>query len=156
MWLISEFVELNHRLSREKRQEALGCRVESIPKRHKTKPVFDLGPGKEGSLLEGFAGSYRSQEGLVWADERLKGAGFTKREEGNRVSYRREMVGYHLYADPRPDTRINIYVYPREKEGVMRKRRPSSPFPVLVDLPNTWKHDLEEKLASKIRKHCHE
>jgi len=25
-----------------------------------------------------------------------------------------------------------------------------------MDLPNTWKHDLEEKLASKIRKYCHE
>ena len=123
---------------------------------HKTKPVFVIGPGIEGGLLEGFAGIYRSQEGLDWAEERLKGVGFTKREEGNRVSYRREMVGYHLYADPRPDTRIHIYVYPREKEGLKRKRRPSSPFPILVDLPNTWKHDLEEKLASKIRKNCHE
>jgi len=66
------------------------------------------------------------------------------------------MVGYHLYADPRPGTRINIYVYPGEKEGARRKRRSSSPFPVLVGLPNTWKHDLEEKLASKIRKNCHE
>jgi hypothetical protein len=123
---------------------------------HKAEPVFFLGPGKEGRLLEGFAGSFRSQEGLEWAEERLKGVGFTKREEGNRVSYRREMVGYHLYADPRPDACINIYVYPREKEGVQRKRRDSSPFPVLVGLPNTWKHDLEEKLASKIRKYCHE
>jgi len=25
-----------------------------------------------------------------------------------------------------------------------------------MDMPNTWKHDLEEKLASKIRKYCHE
>jgi len=58
------------------------------------------------------AGNYRSQEGLEWGEERLKGVGFTKREEGNRVSYRREMDGYHMYADPRPDTRINIYVYP--------------------------------------------
>ena len=122
----------------------------------KTEPVFVIGPGIEGGLLEGFAGSSCSQEGLEWAEERLKGVGFTKREEGNQVSYRREMVGYHLYADPRPDTRIHIYVYPREKEGLKRKRRPSSPFPVLVDLPNTWKHDLEEKLASKIRKNCHE
>jgi len=123
---------------------------------HTTEPVFVIGPGVEGGLLEGFAGSYRSREGLAWAEERLKGAGFTKREEGNRVSYRREMVGYHLYADPRPDTRINIYVYPGEKEGVKRKRRPGSPFPILLGLPNAWKHDLEEKLASKIRKNCHE
>jgi hypothetical protein len=128
----------------------------TILKRHKTQPVFVTGPGKEGPLLEGFAGSYRSQEGLEWAEERLKGVGFTKRKEGNLVSYRREMVGYYLYADPRPDTCINIYVYPREKEGVKRTRRSGSPFPVLVDLPNTWKHDLEEKLASKIRKYCHE
>ena len=123
---------------------------------HKTEPVFVIGPGVEGGLLEGFAGICRSQEGLEWAEKRLKGVGFTKREEGNRVSYRRGMGGYHLYADPRPDTRINIYVYPREKEGEMRIRRPSSPFPILVDLPNTWKHDLEEKLASKIRKFCRE
>ena len=115
MWLISDFVELDRLRSRENRQEALRCREESIPKRRNTKPVFDIGPGKEGGVLEGFAGSYRSREGLEWADQRLKGVGFTKREEGNRVSYRREMVGYHLYADPRPDTRINIYVYPREK-----------------------------------------
>jgi len=129
--------------------------VERDP-RHKTEPVFVIGPGIEGGLLEGTAGGYRSREGFEWAEERLKGVGFTKREDGNRVSYRREMVGYHLYADPRPDNRINIYVYPREKEGVKRKRRPGSPFPVLVDLPNSWKHDLEEKLASKIRKYCHE
>jgi len=149
-------MELDHLPSRINRQEALGSREESILMRHRTDLVIDIGPGKEGGLLEGFAGSYRSQEGLEWAEERLKGVGFTKREEGNRVSYRREMVGYHLYADPRPDTRINIYVYPREKEGVKRKRRSGSPFPVLMDLPNTWKHDLEEKLASKIRKYCHE
>jgi hypothetical protein len=31
-----------------------------------------------------------------------------------------------------------------------------NPFPVLMDMPNTWKHDLEEKLASKIRKYWHE
>ena len=124
--------------------------------RHKTEPVFVIGPGIEGGLLGGFAGSCRSQEGLAWAEERLKGVGFTKCEVGNRVSYRRGMGGYHLYADPRPDTRINIYVYPGEKEGVKRKRRPSSPFPFLVDMPNTWKHDLEEKLASRIRKCCHE
>jgi hypothetical protein len=156
MWLISDFLEFDRLRSRENRQEALGCREEVIPKRHKAKPIIDIGPGKDGGLLERFAGSYRSQEGLEWADERLKGVGFTKGEEGNRVSYRREMIGYHLYADPRPDTRINIYVYPGEKEGVRRKRRSDSPFPVLVDLPNTWKHDLEEKLASKIRKYCHE
>ena len=107
-------------------------------------------------MLEGVAADSRSPEGLEWAEERLKGVGFTKREEGNWVSYRREMVGYRLYADPRPDTRIEIYVYPKEKEGLMRKRRSGSPFPILVGLPNTWKHDLEEKLASKIRKYCHE
>ena len=47
--------------------------------------VFDIGPGKEGGLLEGFAGSYRSQEGLEWAEERLKGDWFHKargRESG--------------------------------------------------------------------------
>lgn len=59
---------------------------------YRTELVFDIGPGKEGGLLEGFAGSYRFQEGLEWAEERLKGVGFTKREEGNRVSYRREIV----------------------------------------------------------------
>jgi hypothetical protein len=137
-------------------QEAPGCREESISRCRETKPVFEIGPGKEGGVLEGFAGSYCSQAGLGLAEDRLKRAGFTKREEGSRVSYRREMIGYHLYADPRPDTLIHIYVYPREKEGVRRKRRPGSPFPVLVNLPNTWKHDLEEKLASKIRKYCHE
>jgi len=131
----------------------MGDGVNCVPR---TEPVFVIGPGIEGGLLEGFAGGCCSQAGLELAEERLKGVGFTKREEGNRVSYRREMIGYLLYADPRPDTRINIYVYPGEKEGVRRKRRPGSPFPVLVDLPNTWKHDLEEKLASKIRKHCHE
>ena len=46
--------------------------------RHRTELVFDIGPGKEGGLLEGFAGSYRSQEALEWAEERLKGVGFTK------------------------------------------------------------------------------
>ena len=39
------------------------------------------------------------------------------------------MVGYHLYADPRPEIRIDIYVYPLEKKGMKRKRRDSSPFP---------------------------
>lgn len=156
MWLISDFVELDHLRSRGNRQEAPGCREDSLPRCHKTKPVLEIGPGKEGGLLEGFAADCRSPEGLEWAEERLKGVGFTKREEGNWVSYRREMVGYQLYADPRTDTRIEIYVYPREKGGVMRKRRSGSPFPILVDLPNTWKHDLEEKLASKIRKYCHE
>jgi len=110
----------------------------------------------EWGLLEGSAGNRCSQAGLELAEERLKGVGFTKREEGNRVSYRREMIGYRLYADPRPDTCINIYVYPGEKEGVRRKRRSGSPFPVLVCLPNTWKRDLEEKLSLKIRKCCHE
>ncbi|HSB34019.1 MAG TPA: hypothetical protein VLG39_06160 [Nitrospirota bacterium] len=127
-----------------------------LDQRHKEEPVFVIGPGKEGGLLKGFAGSYRSRDGLELAEERLKGVGFTKCEDGNRVSYRRELVGYHLYADPRPDSRIHIYVYPREKEGMRRKRRAGSPFPVLLDFPNTWKHDLEEKLASKIRKYCHE
>ena len=123
---------------------------------HNTSLVFVIGPGKEWGLSQGFAGRCRSQEGLEWAEERLKEVGFTKCQEGNRVSYRREMVGYHLYADPRPDTLISIYVYPAEKDGVKRRRRPSSPFPVLVGLPNAWKHDLEEKLASKIRKYCRE
>jgi hypothetical protein len=118
--------------------------------------VFVIGPGKEEGHWEGAAGGHCSRERLEWAEERLKGAGFRKCEEGNRVSYRREMAGYHLYADPRPETRIHIYVYPGEKEGVRKKRRPGSPFPVLVGLPNTWKHDLEEKLASKIRKYCRE
>jgi len=35
--------------------------------RHRTELVFDIGPGKEGGLLEGFAGSDPSQEGLEWA-----------------------------------------------------------------------------------------
>jgi hypothetical protein len=156
MWLISDFAELEHLRSRESRQEAPGCREESLPQSNKTNPVIEIGPGKEGGVLEGVAAAYRSPESLEWAEERLKGVGFTKREEGNGVSYRREMVGYRLYADPRPDTRIEIYVYPGVKEGVTRKRRSGSPFPILVGLPNTWKHDLEEKLASKIRKYCHE
>jgi hypothetical protein len=51
----------------------------------------------------------------------------------------------------------------REESILMRHRTelvfdigPGSPFPVMMDLPNAWKHDLEEKLASKIRKYCHE
>jgi hypothetical protein len=149
-------MELDRLRSRENRQEAPRCREEAVPERHVTKPVFDIGPGKGEGASEGFAGDHRSPEGLEWADERLKKVGFTKREEGDGVSYRREMIGYHLYADPRPETRINIYVYPGEKEGVTRKRRSDTPFPVLVGFPNTWKHNLEEKLASKIRKYCHE
>jgi hypothetical protein len=156
MWLISDYLELDRLRSRGNRQEALGCREKSIRKHHATEPVFVIGPGKEVRLSEGSAGNRRPRDRFEWAEERLKGVGFTKREEGDRVSYRREMVGYHLYADPRPDTRIAIYVYPGEKEGVRRIRRPGSPFPVLVDLPDTWKHDLEEKLSSKIRKYCHE
>lgn len=118
--------------------------------------VFVIGPGKEEGPLEGFVGSRRSHEGLEWAEARLRGVGFTKREEGNQVSYRRELIGYHLYADPRPGDRIDIYVYPGGTGGARRKRRSSSPFPILVDLPDTSKRDLEEKIASKIRKHCHE
>ena len=120
------------------------------------KPVFVIGPEMEEGLPEGSSGTRCSQADLALAEERLKGAGFTKCVEGNRVSYRREMIGYRLYADPRPGTRIDIYVYPGEKEGMRRKRRSGSPFPVLVCLPNTWKRDLEEKLALKIRKCCHE
>jgi hypothetical protein len=134
--------------------DALG--VKTSPKRHDTEPVYVIGPEMEEGLSEGFAGNHCSNAGLESAEERLKEIGFTKRVEGNQVSYRREMIGYRLYADPRPDTCINIYVYPGEKEGVQRKRRSGSPFPVLVCLPNTWKRDLEEKLALKIRKSCHE
>lgn len=95
MWLTSDLIELDRLRSRENRQETSRCREEAIPRRHEAKPVFDIGPGKEGGLLKGFAGSYRSKEGLEWADDRLKRVGFTKREEGDGVSYRREMVGYH-------------------------------------------------------------
>ena len=52
------------------RQEALGSREESILMRHRTELVFEIGPGKEGGLLEGFDGSYRSQDGLEWAVNR--------------------------------------------------------------------------------------
>ncbi|MBE0603588.1 MAG: hypothetical protein IH611_08170 [Deltaproteobacteria bacterium] len=104
----------------------------------------------------GIAGSRSLRADIESAEERLKRIGFMKCVEGNRISYQREMIGYRLYADPRPDTRIDIYVYPGEKEGVTRKRRSGSPFPVLVCLPDTWKRDLEEKLELKIRKCCHE
>jgi len=156
VWLISEFIELDRLRSRENRQEALGCRKKSIPERRNRQPVFVVGPEEEGELLERFAGNRCSIAGLELAEGRLKGMGFTKGEEGDRISYRREMIGYRLYADPCPVTRIDIYVYPAEKEGMKRKRRSGSPFPVLVGLPNTWKRDLEEKLALKIRKCCHE
>jgi hypothetical protein len=54
-------------------KEVPGSREESILVRHGTELVIDIGPGKEGGLLEGFAGSYRSQETLEWAEERLIG-----------------------------------------------------------------------------------
>jgi len=41
--------------------------------RDRTELVFDIGPGKEGGLLEDFAGSFRSRKALEWAEERLKG-----------------------------------------------------------------------------------
>jgi len=156
MWLKSDFLEFDRLRARENSQEAPGCRKESVPGRRGKKPVFVIGPGMEGDPSEGFAGNCLLRAGIEPAEERLKGIGFMKCVEGNRVSYRREMIGYRLYADPRPDARIDIYVYPGEKEGVIRKRRSGSPFPVLVCLPDTWKRNLEEKLALKIRKCCHE
>ena len=156
MWLKSDFIEFDRLRSRENSHEAPDCRKESVPGRRYKKPVFVIGPGMEEDPSEGSAGNRSLRTGIESAEERLKGIGFIKHVEGNRISYQREMIGYRLYADPRPDARINIYVYPGEKEGVRRKRRADSPFPVLVCLPNTWKRDLEEKLALKIRKCCHE
>lgn len=156
MWLKSDFIEFDRLRSRQNSHEAPGCRKESVPGRRNKKLVIVIGPEMEGDPSEGFAGDGFLRAGIELAEERLKGIGFMKCVEGNRVSYRRGMIGYRLYADPRPDTRINIYVYPEEKEGVTRKRRSGSPFPVLVCLPDTWKRDLEEKLELKIRKCCHE
>ena len=59
-------------------KEAPGFREGSVLALHRTELVYEIGPGKEGGRLEGFAGRYRSQEGLEWAEERLKGVGFTK------------------------------------------------------------------------------
>ena len=63
-------MELDHLPSPINRQEALGYREESILIRHRADLVFGIGHGKEGGLLEGFAGSYRSKDGLEWAVNR--------------------------------------------------------------------------------------
>jgi hypothetical protein len=151
-------------LSHKKLSELYQLKKEELDKRRLTEETYILGPGQTGKLFDEGIDRFRDQESFKWILDRLTDFGFHHHVDENKHSFIMEYGGYTLYADPREDGAIEIFVYKKETdEGTIKKKgnRNDTKYPIgSCKIQDSWKNDLKTKLICRIeeviqRKQCY-
>lgn len=124
--------------------------------RRETELLFNMNPNKRPLLrdesLPGNATQWRSAESLRWAEERLTALGFQKLTRGKIVSYEQDLENGVLYADPRGEGRILVYLFCPSEYQFSTYPNDHRELPI----PDTWKHDVEIKIVEWATKQSRE
>ena len=141
-------------LNHKKLSELYQLKKEELDKRRLTEETYILGPEQTGKLFDEDIARLRDQESFKWILDRLNDLGFHHHIDGKKHSIIMEYGGYTLYADPREDGSIEIFVYEkRTDEGTIKKKRNRSntKYPIgSFKMQDSWKNDLKTKLISRI------
>lgn len=119
-----------------------------------TEETYILGPEQTGKLFDEDIARFRDQESLKWILDRLTDLGFHHVIDEKKHSFIMEYGGYILYADPRVHGNIEVFVYKKEAdEGIIKKKRDrnNTKYPIgTFKMQDSWKNDLKAKLICRI------
>ncbi|MBV9327515.1 MAG: hypothetical protein JO352_27555 [Chloroflexi bacterium] len=125
------------------------AKAAALAARRASETLYRTAPGGDPELLDG-PYSYRATrtpDGLQWAEERLRGLGFSI-ECSDRIWTATYQDGEHIvYADHRQPGQLAFYVYPLPA-STARRRKPRllGQFTIF----DTWKHDLPAKFQDRL------
>jgi hypothetical protein len=146
-------------LSDKKLLELYQLKNEEFDTRRLTEETYVLGSEQTGKLFDEDVDRLRSQESFDWILGRLKDLGFHHHVDEKEHIFIMEYGGYILYADPREEGFIEIFVYKKEtEEGTSKKkrRRNNTKYPIgNFKIQDSWKNDLSTKLTSRIEEVIH-
>ncbi len=122
-------------------------------KRKSSETLFLVDPYDHPELSDsslGYGSAARNPQELGWAEARLTGLGFQRREENRVRSYVNEGATYAVYADPRRLGEISFVVY----RLPLPKRRPQTKNLFSMSqrfrIPDSWKNDLQSKYGKRV------
>jgi hypothetical protein len=133
----------------EVREEA--ARFARIQDRMRTEVLYRIDPLADPVLFDaslGFGHTARTESQLAWAEARLEALGLRCLVEGRIKSFVDAQEAYTVFADPRAHGEIQFAVYrvPLPKARSRRGLAASARFRI----PDTWKHDLGVKYATRV------
>ncbi len=142
-------------LSGKKLSELYQLKEEELEKRKLTEETYVLGPGQTGKLLDEDVSRIRNSEDFVWVLNRLRDLGFHHHFEEKKHTFIMEYDGHLVYADPREEGAIEIFVYKKEIEKVTaKKKRGRNNLKDSIGsfkMQDGWKNDLRTKLISRVK-----
>jgi len=94
---------------------------------------------------------HRSSESLQWAEERLRGLGFSVNSERNVKSYTTDHDTYVVYADPRTEGRIDFKVSKKTPSGRVSRSNIGHRYQSF-HLRDEWRHDLATKYQVRLQR----
>jgi hypothetical protein len=121
-----------------------------LAERRKSETLYRTTPGGKSELIDaGYYGTVRTPDGLQWAEDRLRGLGFTIDCTDRVWSATWSDAEFTVYADPRLPGQISFRAYPTA--GARRRARHIGRYHPF-SLPDAWKHDLPGKFRARLPK----
>lgn len=108
-----------------------------------TEETYILGLEQTGKLFDEDVCRLRSSENYNWCLSRLKDLGFHHRVDEKKHTFAMEHGEHLVFADPREEGHIEVFVYRKETVAAEKKRRGrnSSKYPV-----GTLKYNISGKM----------
>lgn len=146
-------------LSHKKLSELYQLKKDGLDKRRLKEETYILGPDQTGKLFDENIARLRGQESFEWALSRLKDLGFSHCINNQEHTFILQYGGCALYADPREEGNIEIFVFKKEtseEASKKKKNRNNMKYPVgSFKMQDSWKNDLKTKLTSRIEEVLH-
>lgn len=146
-------------LSDKKISELYQLKKEELDKRRLTEETYILGPEQTGKLLDEDITRLRGQESFEWILNRLKDLGFNHYINNKEHTFIMEYNGYILYADPREEGSIEIFIYKKEtEEKITKKKRNRNNVKNPIGnfkMQDGWKNNLKAKFINRVEKIIH-
>lgn len=124
-----------------------------LAERRQRESLVLIGPSEAPLLNDeklGFQKEPREAQSLNWAETRLAQLGFQLSESERVRSFTKHMEDHVVYADPRLRGELTFFVYPAPSAASARRRSRSAARRETFALPDKWRHDLDEKFASRL------
>lgn len=142
-----------HKLFDEVDQQERNASQIERARRKTTETLYLTAPDLEPELLDSefaFLRQSRNQDGMAWAESRLRELGFQISQENNIKSYTMERDDRVVYADPRGIGRIEFSVFKKPLPTPRRSRRPRVRSFPRFHLLDSWKYDIRNKFEKRL------
>ena len=135
-------------LSDKKRIQLYQLKKDELEKRRLVEKVYILGLCQTGKLFDEDIYRARNRESFDKTLNRLKELGFIYNVSNNEHVFTMEYNKFILYADPREEGYIDIFVYKNETD---KKKKIFPQYPIgRFKLQDNWNKDLKNKLIKRV------